>query len=191
MSRHSARSRQLRRRPSRTVPATVVALVILALGVLTAIASTSRLVSGSWPATVSSAAAAVAPLAWASTAVLASGAVVALLGLVLLVAGVKLGSSRTATLTAGGVGDAVGGTEFVISTRSLARMAAARADQVDGVDKVSASASARRVELQVTTTSEHVDEIRRQVTEGVTERLAATGVQPVPRVRATVRTKGI
>lgn len=191
MSRRNARSRQLRRRPSRTIPASVVALLLLALGVLTAIASISRLVDGSWPATVSSAAAGLAALTWASSAVVTSGVVLALLGLVLLVAGLKLGSFSTATIAARDIGGTVEDTDFVISTRSLARLAAARADQVDGVDKVSASASARRVQLQVTTTSEQVDEIRRQVTDGVAERLAATGVRPVPRVRATVRTKGI
>ena len=49
MSRSNARTRSLRRRPSRTIPATVVAVVLLALGVATAIAAISRLVQGSWP----------------------------------------------------------------------------------------------------------------------------------------------
>lgn len=191
MSRANARSRRLRRRPSRTVPASIVAVVLLALGVLTAIAAISRLVDGSWPGQVTGPAAAVAALTWGSAAVLTAGAVLGVLGLVLLIAGIKLGRFRTAPLVAGGSGEAVADTDFVISTRSLARLAAARADQVDGVDTVSASSSSRRVRLKVATTSEQTEQIRQQVIDGVTERLAATGLQPVPRVSATVRTKGI
>lgn len=191
MSRSNARSRSLRRRPSRTVPATIVAVVLLALGGLTAIAAISRLVQGSWPTQVTGAASTVAALTWGSAAVITAGALLALIGLVLLIAGIKLGDFKTAPLAARGASDAVGDTDFVISTRSLARLVAARADQVDGVDKVSASASGRRVHLKVTTTSEQTAEIRQQVNDGVTKRLSATGVQPVPRVSTTVRTKGI
>ena len=136
-------------------------------------------------------ASAVAGLIWGSPAVLSAGAVLALLGLVLLIAGIKPGGLKTASLSLGRPSGAVADTEFVISTRSLARLAAASADQVDGVDDVSASASGRRVQLHVTTTSEQADQIRRQVTERVTERLTATGVQPPPRVSTTVRTKDI
>ena len=191
MSRSNAQSRRLRRRPSRTIPAAIVAVVLLAVGALTAIVAISRLIDSSWPTQVTGPASAVAALTWGSAAVLTAGAIAALLGLVLLVAGIKLGAYKTAPLAARGTSEAAGDTDFVISTRSLARLAAARADQVDGVDKVSASASGRRVHLKVATTSEQTDQIRRQVTDGVTERLAATGVQPVPRVSATVRTKGI
>lgn len=191
MSGSNVRSRSLRRRPSRTVPATVVAVVLLALGVLTAIAAVSRLANGSWPTQVTGAAAPVAAWTWGSTAVLTAGAVLALVGLVLLIAGLKPGGLKAASLAVPGTSEAVADTEFVISTRSLARLAVSRADSVDGVDKVSASASGHRVHLDVTTTSEQTDEIRAQVAEAVQERLASTGVQPVPRVGVTVRTKGI
>lgn len=191
MSRSNARSRRLRRRPSRTVPAAIVAVVLVALGALAAVVAVGRLVNGTWPSQISAAARSVSALTWGSTAVLAVGAVVALVGLILLSAGIKLGAFNTATLHTSQPNQTVGDTDFVISTRSLARLAAARADQVDGVDKVSASASARRVHLQVTTTSEQAAVIRDQVREGVTETISGVGVQPMPRVTATVRTKGI
>ncbi len=191
MSRSNARSRRLRRRPSRTVPASIVAVVLLALGVIAAIVAIARLVNGSWPSQVISAASSVTALTWGSVAVIAAGAVTALVGLVLLVAGIKLGAFKTAQLHPSQSSDTVTDSDFVISTRAMARLAAARADQVDGVDKVSASASDRRVHLQVSTTSEQADQIRDQVQQGVTETLSSTGVQPVPRVTATVRTKGI
>lgn len=191
MSRSTARSRSLRRRPSRTVPAMIVAVVLLVIGVLTAVAAISRLVDGRWPAQVTSTAPTVAALTWGSAAVLSVGAVLVLIGLPLLVAGIKLGGFKAAPLAARGTSEAVSDTEFVISSRSLARLAAARADQVDGVNKVSASASGGRIHLSITTTSEQTAAIRQQVHDGVTERLSTTGVRPVPRVSATVRTKGV
>ena len=190
MSRTNARSRRLRRRPSRVVPATIVAVVVLALGTLTAIAAINRLVNGTWASQVTGPARTVAALTWGSTAIIVSGIVLALIGLVLLVAGIKRGAFRTAELAAPGGGE-VGETDYVISTRAVARLAAAQADTVDGVDKVSASASGRRVHVSVTTDSEQANQIRDRVQTGVTDRLTAAGVSPAPRVTTTVRTKGI
>ena len=190
MRRTDARSRRLRRRPSRTVPATIVAVVLLALGVLTAITTISRLASGSWPTQVSGPAVAVGALTWASTALLTAAAVAVVLGLVLVVAGLKPGGYRSIALR-GPVGDPVEQTDYVISNAAVARLAAGRADLVDGVDKVSASADGRRVRLQLTTSSRQTAEIRDRVVRGVTESLTATGLDPAPQVSATVRTKDL
>lgn len=190
MSRTNARSRRLRRRPSRVVPATIVAVVLLAIGTLTAIAAVARLVDGSWAPQVTGPARVVTGLTWGSTAVITTGVVLAVLGLVLVIAGIKLGAFRTAELATPGGGD-VADTDYVISTRAMAHLAAAQADTVDGVDKVSASASGRRVQVSVTTASEQASQIRDRVQQGVIDRLAAAGVSPAPRVTTTVRTKGI
>jgi len=190
MSRSNARSRRLRRRPSRVVPATIVAAILLAIGTLTAIAAIARLVTGTWAAQVTGSARSVSALTWGSAAVIAAGVVFAVLGLILLIAGIKLGAFRTAELSAP-AGGKVGETDYVISTRGLAHLAAAEADTVDGVDKVSASASGRKVHVAVSTESEQVDQIRQRVQAGVTDRLAAAGVSPAPKVTTTVHTKGI
>ncbi|HEY5821281.1 MAG TPA: DUF6286 domain-containing protein [Propionibacteriaceae bacterium] len=190
MSRSDARSRNLRRRPSRTVPATIVAIVLLALGALTAIAAIVRLVDGSWPTQVTGAAGTVSSATLGSAVVIASGAVLALLGLILLIAGLKRGAFKTAQLAVP-AGGAIAETDYVISTRAMARLAAGRADTLDGVDKVSASASGRRVHVQVATTSEQTYEIRERVRQGVVKTLTEAGVHPAPRVTAAVRTKDI
>lgn len=190
MSRTDARSRRLRRRPSRTVPATVVAVLLLALGVLTAIATISRLATGSWPTQVTGPASAVGALTWASSALLTAAVVAVVLGLVLLVAGLKPGAYRS-TVLRGPSGDPVEQTDYVISNAAVARLAAGRADLVDGVDKVSASADGRRVRLRLTTSSSQTTEIRDRVVRGVTESLTATGLDPAPRVSATVTTKDL
>lgn len=191
MSRGNARSRRLRRRPSRIVPASIVAVVLLAVGVLAALVAIARLVNGTWPSPVTTAASGVTDLTWGSTAIITVAAVTTLIGLVLLVAGLKPGAFRTARLQPASDNGLTADTDFVISTRAMARLAVARADLVDGVDKVSASASGRRVHLRAATTSEQAEVVRRQISEGVTQMLSTAGVQPMPRVTATVRTKGI
>lgn len=168
-----------------------MAVVLLAVGALVAVVAIARLVNRTWPSPVITAASGVKVLTWGSAAIITAAAVTALIGLVLLIAGLKLGAFRTARLQPASDNGGTADTDFVISTRAMARLAAARADLVDGVDKVSASASGRRVRLRAATTSEQSEEIRSRISEGVTETLSAAGVQPMPRVTATVRTKGI
>lgn len=191
MSRSNARSRRLRHRPSRVVPASIVAVVLLAVGVLAAIAAITRLVNGTWPVAVTSAAAGVAGLTWGSAVAIAAGAVVAVVGLVLMIAGLKPGTFRTARLEPSSNASAAAETDFVISTRAIARLSATRADLVDGVDKVSVSATGRRVNIEAATTSEQADQIRVRIIDGVTQTLTAAGLHPVPTVTARARMKGI
>lgn len=190
MSRTDARSRQLRRRPSRIVPATVVAVVLLALGVLTAIAAISRLVTGTWDTLVTRPAGAVATQTWGSSLVVTVAALTFVVGLVLVVAGLKPGAYRTARLH-GPTGDGVEQTDYVITNAAIARLAAGRADLVDGVDKVAASVDGRRVRLRLTTSSEQGAQIRDRVVQGVSDSLTAAGLDPAPRVSATVHTKDL
>ena len=190
MSRSDGRSRRLRRRPSRTVAASIVAVVLLALGVLGAIAAIGRLVNGSWDPAVTGPAQSVSGFTWGSPAVLASAIVAAVIGLVLVIAGLKPGAFRSAQLR-GPSGQGIEQTDYVISNGAIARLAAGRADLVDGVEKVSASADGRRVRLAITTTSEQTAQIRDRVVASVTEGLAATGLDPAPRVSATVRQKDL
>lgn len=191
MSRRNAASKKLRRRPSRTVPATVVAIVLLALGGLTAVTAVARLVNGRWPSSVTGPAGTASGYTWGASTVIAAGSVTALLGLILLIAAFKPGGYRAAQLRVSDSDTKVRDTDYVISTRALARLAAAEADQVDGVDKVAASASGRRVHVRVTTTSEQAAHIHDQVMTAVTNSLSAAGVQPPPQVSTVVRTKEI
>lgn len=183
-------SPRLRRRPSRTVPASIVSVLLLAVGVLAVVAGVARLTNGSWSAQVSGPASAVAALTWGSAALVAASAVVAVLGLVLVVAALKPGARTTARLGASGSGSAAE-REFVLSTRAIAKLAVARADGVDGVDKASASASDRRVHVSVTTSSEQRDAVRTRVSTAVSDALSAAGVTPAPRVSVAVRTREV
>ena len=190
MSRSNATSRKLMRRPSRTLPATIVALVLLVLGVVTTVVAVSRLATEDWPRPVNDLAGELTGMSWGSTVVIVAAVVLMLLGVLLLVAGLSPGGLRAARLEAPD-GDSVEVSDYVISTRGLARLAAARADTVDGVEGVSASATGRRVAVRVTTASEQTDEIRTRVQQAVTDALSGAGVSPAPKVSTTVRTKGL
>lgn len=191
MSRKPATSGRLLRRPSRSVPATIVAVLLLALGALTAVAAGARLVNGRWPGSVRGPAGTASAYTWGTSTVIAAGGVAAVLGLILVIAAVKPGSYLGAHLHIDDADTEVLDTDYVISTRALARLAAAKADQVDGVDKVAASASGRRVHVRVTTTSEQATQIHERVMTTVTDALSAAGVQPPARVTTAVRTKEI
>ena len=101
MSRTDARSTALRRRPARTVPATITAVVLLALGVGLVWAAVQRLVQGSWPTFADQTGAWVAALSWGTVWVLVISIAVAVLGLILLVAAIKPGPPTAMVVDSG------------------------------------------------------------------------------------------
>ncbi len=73
-----------------------------------------------------------------------------------------------------------------IRPRDLAHLLAATDERVPGVTHTSASANPRRVSVTVDTTS--TTAVRAEVTDAVTDRLAA--LASAPRVKVTARTRG-
>lgn len=190
MSRTDARSTALRHRPTRTVPATIVSVLLLLLGVGLVWVAVLRLLDGRWPAFLGSVNGWLAGLTWGAALTLVICAGVALLGLVLLLTAIVPGKPNALTVTdqADDTGDGPASTDYVMTRRSVAKLAAAHADLVDGVDKVNATAGPRRVQVHVATASEQTADIQRTVTDRVTQALAAAGLKPMPRVTTTART---
>ncbi len=186
MSRHDARTTSLRRRPARTIPATVTALVLLALGVGLVWAAVVRLSQGSWPAFADQTATFVAAWTWGSIAVLVASLAVAVIGLILVIAALKPGPPTALALDDGSSGGVH--TEVVMTRRSVAKLATARAGQVDGVDSVSTVVGARRVTLTVRTPSQQSQAIEQQVRDRVSGALQAAGLAPMPSVVVRART---
>lgn len=179
----------LRRRPSRTVPATIVAICLTAVGVLMAWAGIARLSDSRWPSFVGWVRRTVGDLTWGSAAAIAIAIVLTLIGLFLLVSALSPGKPNAyviddENLSAGGVGS----TEFVMTRKAVAKLATAHAHQVSGVDAVRATVTGRAVRLTVTSPSAQRDEVSRSVTTAVREALDAVRLQPAPKVTATVRT---
>ncbi len=169
----------LTRRPARTVPAVITALVVTALGLGLGWAGVSRLATQTWPSA--------ADLTWSAPAMIIVAIGLAVLALVLIICALKPGAPTTVRLSL----DSVPDTDLVIGRRSVARLSAALADLVDGVDRVSAIASRRTVRLAVRTPIDDdpgaIAEIRAAVSEQVTAGLASTGLAPLPTVSVTVR----
>lgn len=192
MSRTDARSTSLRRRPARTVPATITAVVLLALGVGLVWAAVQRLARGSWPGFADQTASWLAALTWGNVWVLILSIGVALLGLILLVAAIKPGPPTAMTLDSCSSADAADiSTEVVMTRRSVAKLATARAGQVDGVDSVSSVVGARKVTVTVKTPSQQRSEIEQQVRDRVTGALQSAGLAPMPAVVVRARTQSL
>ena len=192
MSRTDARSTSLRRRPARTVPATITAVVLLALGVALVWAAAQRLAQGSWPVFADRTASWMATLTWGDVWVLILSIGVAVLGLILLVAAIKPGPPTAMTLDSGSSADtADASTEAVMTRRSVAKLASARAAQVDGVDSESTDVGARKVTVTVKTPSQQRSEIDQQVRDRVAGALQSAGLAPMPAVVVRARTQSL
>ena len=194
MSRTDARTTALRRRPARTVPATITAVALLALGVGLVWAAAQRLVQGSWPGFAGETAAWVAALSWGNVWVLIISISVAVLGLILLIAAIKPGPPTALIVDSGSSADAaaeMASTEVVMTRRSVAKLATARAGQVDGVDSVSSVVGARKITVAVKTPSQQRGEIEWQVRDRVTSALQSAGLAPMPTVVVRARTQSL
>ncbi|NIZ93342.1 DUF6286 domain-containing protein [Kineococcus rubinsiae] len=153
----------------------LLAVLLLALGVLLVRDAlvTAGTVSGSaWLPAVVDGLRGTGPAGW----LVPAGAVVVLVGLWLVVVALRPRSRRTLPLTSD--------TGVFLHVRDVARLAAGAAGDVDGVLDASASATRRKVTVTVSGTA--AAGLREDVTEAVTERLAA--LASAPRVSVLVRT---
>ncbi|MCQ2000018.1 DUF6286 domain-containing protein [Arthrobacter zhaoxinii] len=191
----------MRRRPSRSVPATISAVLLLALGVALVWAAVVRLTQGTWPVFVTEPLRWLSETGWDSSRGWTGAVVLLLIGVILLLCGMIPGDFSALPLQAkpvnmpglpgaaesGGVPSVRGGENVVMSRRAVARLAASTCDHIDGVASASATASSRKVHVDVTTALHGTSDVQHWVVDGVRSRLAATGLDPVPEVTASVR----
>lgn len=194
MSRHDQRSTRLRHRPSRAVPALIAGTVLLAAGVALVWLSVTRLVSGSWPAVLQGPVDWLSGLSWNDPAVWQIGMATVVAGVILLLCAVIPGGFSALTLDDSGTDSGAGAApvqeqETVMTRRAVAHLAKARCLQIDGVGSASATATTRRVHVDVTTFLHEPGDLRKRITDAVRERLEETGLSPVPQVTATVRSR--
>lgn len=194
MSRNDGQSTQLRRRPSRTVPASIVGILLLAAGVALVWLAVARLIDGTWSTLLQGPRDWLTRLAWNAPDVWGVGIAAGVVGLILLMCALIPGkfSALTVRNASGDGADEERPTperETVMTRRAVAHLAKAQCVQIDGVSSASTTATNKRVHLSVKTSLRDTGDLRTRVTDGVRDRLNAIGLDPVPRVTATVESK--
>ncbi|MHA7156306.1 DUF6286 domain-containing protein [Arthrobacter sp. TMN-50] len=179
-------SQALRRRSSRSLPATITAVVLLSLAAAAVWVGISRLVTGSWPPFLSTLREGLSTLTWNSPAIWAAATLLLLLGIVLLGAAVLPGKHTTVRLL-GPAGADLRFSETVITRRGLTKITAAHLDQADGVDSTSVRATAKKIDVVVRTPLHNSGDLSKRLRESLTRKLERIGLDPVPTVVVRVR----
>ncbi|TWF78936.1 hypothetical protein FHX44_114860 [Pseudonocardia hierapolitana] len=169
------------RRPRRTVPATIVGLVLLVAAVVVAI-SCIQLIAGIPPLVAFRTLAELGrDTTWNDPRVLAAGGILSLVGLVLLACGLLPGRPQVLALAPGDDLTAAG-----ISRRSLARDLTSHARRADGITDARVRVGARTVTVNARTPLRDRSGLPELVRELVTERLDDIDLARPARLRVTV-----
>ncbi|GAB3526711.1 DUF6286 domain-containing protein [Arthrobacter monumenti] len=182
----TSRSKSLRRRPSRALAASIVAIVLLAVGAAAASVSIVRLSTGNWPGYLSPATQWLTSLSWNSIGLWATAIVLAVIGVILLLSALIPGKFNGIRLQSGHE-DRDTSTEVLLSNRALTRLATAHADRMDGVTSSRATSKGKRVRLRVTSPLRQPGDLRRRVADSVSERLQSTAPVTNPKIGVNVR----
>ncbi|WP_018332693.1 DUF6286 domain-containing protein [Actinomycetospora chiangmaiensis] len=186
------------RRPRRTLPAFLVALVLLALGALAATSAIQTLLGRTPVVSLDAVPSALAGVAWESSIVLIVAGVAALVGLVLLLAAILPGPSHVlpvtttpAPATGGDAGDwgpwSGGGVEAAGWHRNdLGQRLRRRAQTVEGVSGATAKVRRRSVKVVARTHRATTGELREAVESALSTDLDTLGLTRPPRLRVSV-----
>lgn len=177
--------RSLTRRPSRSLPAAVLAVVLMAVGVLGTWLTTTRLATGRWPDDAASAMSRLASTRLDSPLVVTMAVALAVLGMVALVLALWPGRPQHLTV----LPDDVPG-QTVVSRRDLATLVKLRVEQVDGVDTVRVTATRGRVDVLVGTVVPETEPVRRAALEAADGALERINPERTLRTRVRVRRAG-
>ncbi|UEJ83368.1 alkaline shock response membrane anchor protein AmaP [Brachybacterium halotolerans subsp. kimchii] len=174
--------RRLDRRPARTAPVVLLALVLLVLGGLGVWTLGSLVIDGSWPASASAAIADLGALRLDSTPVLVTGCVLAVLGLLMVLAAILPGGRSRMRL----LEDDVPGST-VISRRDLAGRVRARTEEVDGVQSTQVDVGRRTVSVHARTVVDEVGPVESDVREAAEAAVAELRPDTMPSIRVRMR----
>ncbi len=171
------------RRSRRSLPAALVALVLLAGAVLVALSCIQVLVGQPPLLPFAAIAAAASTVTWNQPAVLIVAGVFTTLGLILLAAALIPGRP-----TVIGLAQHDGQPDAGATRRSLAQAVAGAAGTVDGVERARARLGSRTITATVLTSLRESQEIREQVQAAITDRLDDIALARRARIRVRVLT---
>ncbi|MEJ2889531.1 DUF6286 domain-containing protein [Actinomycetospora aeridis] len=175
------------RRSRRTLPATLVALVLLAAGALVATSAVQVLLGRTPLLAVDAVTEALARTTWQAPAVLVAAGVAAALGLVLLVAALWPGRTHVLPLVADpALPEIVAGGWH---RHDLAARLRRRALAVEGVEGATARVRRRRVRVTTRTHRAATGALREAVATAVRADLDTLGLARRPRLRVTVTSR--
>lgn len=174
------------RRPRRSLPATLAALVLLAAAVLVSIASIQQLL-GYPPIVLSTTLAApVLGRTWGEPVVITAGVLAVALGLILLAAALLPGKPTVLPLAHDPAGTGADHTDAGVSRRSLGKDLTTAAAAADGVSSATLTVGRRRITATVRTPGADTREIGEQVRNLLTDRLTDIAPTRTPTVRVKV-----
>lgn len=171
------------RRPRRSIPAIIVAVVLLALCVPTAISVIQSLLGQTPLISLSTLLGATSAQTWDGAATIVVAIVIAVIGLILLFAAIRPGKPTVLPLTAMVGEDGRAGAEAGVRRASLAKDLSAAAGAVPGVSTAKVNAGRRTMTAQVTVAASDPAAVPDQVRERLESRLDEIGPTPRPRVR--------
>lgn len=183
-------SRDLHRRPRRTGWAVGAAVVLIVLALAVLVSATARLATGQWPGLVQLALSRLEGPTWSSPVGWGVGAGLAGLGLVLIIAALAPGHTRTVRMAGGQTPAHLGERTAYMTKEGLARLAARRLADLDGVDQATVSMPGRRLRARVRTSLSDPARLRSSVRTAVSTRLADSGVSPVPKMSVRIARRG-
>lgn len=169
----------MKRRPRRSVPATLTALVLAAAGALAAIVAVQMILGERPWLDYGAIARRLHDFHWADLPVVIAGAVVAVLGLVLLTAAVLPGRPTVIPLR--------GEPDTGVSRRGFGTALRAAAARVDGVEKARLKLRRRSVRVRVRTQRTAPDGIADSVRAAVAARLDSIDPARRPEVKVRLR----
>lgn len=170
------------RRSRRSLPATCVALVGLAVCALVATSAIQILLHKAPVLDYQRAANWAHSTQWTSVVVVIGGAVLAFLGLVLLLAAILPGKALVVPLRESGTTALTSG----VGTRSTAAVLRSAAESIEGVDALKLKVRRKKVTARVAAGRFGAEDLQSQVESALSEQIDRIGQQPRPRVRVTV-----
>jgi hypothetical protein len=174
------------RRPRRTLPATIVALVVLAICVLVVVAVVQDLLGQTPFLGLDQLLAVTSTQHWNSAATVAAAVVAAVIGLVLLLLAIRPGPATVLPLARYEI-DGRPGADAGVRRATLAKDLATTAEAVAGVSRAEVTARRRRVTATVRVAAAEPAAVPGHVRERLEARLTEIGPAPRPRVRVRAR----
>ena len=171
---------KLIRRPSRSVPSVILALLLLTAGGLGAWLLGHRIVNGTWPDRAASTLDAVESTTLGSAAVLTTAGIAAVCGLVMILMALWPGIPERVEI----LPDAVPG-QTAVRRRDLAGLVRTQVEQVDGVHSATVRARRSQVDVVVLSVLDDLDPVHEAARKKAEEALQT--LQPVGVTRSRVR----